>query len=101
MGRNVFVRADPSHKGLRLPALPALSAAPHASRTFGGPHHERPPGGAMWQIGHTARQSWPLPKRCPSRGAITTLDVVSHCPGQPCQIHLRPHTALMSIAVFV
>src|SRR5215831_5122641 len=29
----------------------------------------------MWQIGHTEGQSRPLPKRCPSRGAITTLHV--------------------------
>jgi hypothetical protein len=36
---------------------------------------------AMWQIGHSAGQSRPLPKRCPSRGAITTLDVVGSCSG--------------------
>src|SRR5258705_6194580 len=27
-------------------------------------------------MGHTAGQSQPLPKRCPSRGAITTFDIV-------------------------
>src|SRR6516162_3373337 len=31
---------------------------------------------AMRQIGHTAGQSQPLPKTCPSRGAIPTWDVV-------------------------
>ena len=31
----------------------------------------------MWQIGRTAGQSRPLPKRCPSRGAITTLGCCS------------------------
>src|SRR5262249_43182304 len=45
---------------------------------------------AMWQIGHTAGQSRPLPKRCPSRGAITTLDVVwelfGSCLGVVCEL---------------
>ena len=30
----------------------------------------------VWQMGHIAGQCRPLPKRSPSRGAITTLDVV-------------------------
>jgi hypothetical protein len=43
------------------------------------------------------------PKRCPSRGAIPTLDVAQGLFGEPCQIHLRPHTTSMSaiIAAFV
>ena len=43
------------------------------------------------------------PKRCPSRGAIPTLDVAQGLFGEPWQIHLRPHTTSMSaiIAAFV
>jgi hypothetical protein len=81
--RRLHARCDGACRStLRHTQLQELSTTPRAFYSIGivadhqaALQQNRLPG-AMWQIGHTARQSRPLPKRCPSRGAMTTLDVV-------------------------